>query len=165
MKFRILSNTEKEVFGCDAMAVVDYTDVAALGAVTTGTLNVAPATTAGLMPALGVTGTDTLPAGFVVSLLHMVVDTAFVSGTATGLAIIVGDTGTTNRYLASSQLQAGQTPITGAVGTLTNQPYRYSAAGNVNITLTSTAANLNTFTAGSMRFFFQMDDQSQLPKS
>jgi hypothetical protein len=147
------------------MAIVDYTDVAAMGASLTGNVNIAPGTTNGAQPVVGPNGTDVLPVGFCASLLHVVVDTAFVSSTAAGLAMTVGDTGSATRYLASSQLQSGQTPITGAVGVIGNQPYRYAATDKISAFFTATTANLSTFTAGSMRLFFKLDDQSQLPKA
>jgi len=59
-----------------------------------------PVTTNGAQPVVGTNGTDVLPVGFCASLLHVVVDTAFVSSTAAGLAMTVGDTGSATRYLA-----------------------------------------------------------------
>jgi hypothetical protein len=161
MKYRLLGATEKEFYGVDGMAILDYTDVAALGAATTGNLSVAPATTTGLMPAAGTTGTDTLPAGFAVRFRYLVVDAAFVSSTAAGLAMTLGDAGSATRFLASTQLQSGQTPVTGAVG-ITNE-YYIATAESLNAYFTSTTANLSTFTAGSMRIFFSLKDLSQLP--
>lgn len=161
MKYRLLSKTEKELFQVDGMAIVDFNDVAALGAATTGNLNVAPATTTGLMPAAGTTGTDTIPAGFAVKFEYLIVDTAFVSSTAAGLAMTLGDAGSATRFLASTQLQSGQTPVTGAVG-ITNR-YYIATAEALNAYFTSTTANLSTFTAGSMRIYFSLRDLSQLP--
>lgn len=165
MKFRILSQTEQELYNADVMAIVDYTDVSALGASTTGTLNVCPATTAGLMPALGTSGTDTIPANFTAALVVALVDTAFVSSTATGLTMTVGDSGSNNRFLTSSQLQSGQTPIAGVTGSLAGNEYYYAAATAINAYFTSTTANLSTFTAGSMRLFFSVQDMGQLAKA
>ena len=163
MKYRILSQTDKQLYGADVMAIVDYTDVAALGAATTGNLNVCPATTSGAMPAVGTTGTDTLPAGFALKFEYLIVDTSFVSSTAAGLAATIGDAGSATRFMASSQLQSGQTPVAAVVG-ITNKYYIATAQAN-NIYFTSTTANLSTFTAGSMRVFFRLDDLGQLPKA
>ena len=171
MKFRLLSKTEQELFDADAVAIVDYTDVAAMGASTTGNVAVMPGTTtssSGIgasgssQPAVGTSGTDSIPAGFNIGLKFVIVDTAFVSGSATGLALTVGDSGSNNRFLTTSQLQSGQTPITYALGTLGQ--YATTATEVVNAYLTSTAANLSTFTAGSMRLFFRIEDLTALPK-
>lgn len=163
MKIRILSKTEKEMFHADMMAIVDYTDVAALGAATTGNLNICPGTTNGAVPAVGTNGTDTVPAGFSEQFMYAIVDTAFVSATAAGLAMTIGDANSATRYLASTQLQSGQTPVTGAVG-ITNRFY-VSTAIKTSAFFTSTTDNLSTFTAGSMRLFFKLDDMGQLPRS
>ena len=163
MKFRILSLTEQEIFGVDVMATFDYTDVAALGAVTTGNIALLPGTTNGLQPAAGVNGTDTLPAAFAVKFKYLIVDTAFVSSTAAGLSLTVGDSGSATRHLAGTQLQAGQTPVAGATG-ITNE-YYVPAAIATNAYLTSTTANLNTFTSGQARLFFSSKDLNQLPKA
>lgn len=163
MKFRILSKTEQELFDADVMATVDFTDVAALGAATTGNISVMPGTTNGLQPALGTSGTDSVPAGFNVGLKFLIVDTAFVSSTAAGLAVTIGDSGSNNRFMASSQLQSGQTPVTYLLGTLGQ--YATTATEVVNAYFTSTTANLSTFTAGSMRLFFRCEDLTTLPKS
>lgn len=161
MKFRILSPTESALYGADVMAIVDYNDVAALGASTTGNLNVLPATTNGLMPASGTSGTDTTPAGYAIKFKYLIVDTAFVSGTAAGLAMTIGDSGSATRHLASTQLQSGQTPVTGAVG-ITNEYYVATAVAT-NAYFTSTTANLSTFTAGQIRVFFTSRNLSELP--
>lgn len=163
MKYRILTQTEQQLYGADVMAILDFNDVAALGAGTTGNLNVLPATTNGSLPAVGTTGTDTVPAGFGIKFKYLVVDTAFVSGTAAGLVVTIGDSGSATRHLASTQLQSGQTPVTGAVG-VTNEYYVATAVAT-NAYFTSTTANLNTFTAGQLRLFFSAKDLSQLPRS
>ncbi len=161
MKYRLLTITEKEIYGSDAMAVVDFNDVAALGASTTGNLSVLPATTAGLMPAAGTSGTDTIPAGYAIKFKALLVDTAFVSSTAAGLAATIGDSGSATRHMASSQLQSGQTPVAAVVG-ITNEYYIATAIAT-NVYFTSTTANLSTFTAGLMRIFFSLKDLNQLP--
>ena len=163
MKYRILSQTEQQLFGAEVMCTFDNTDVAALGASTTGNIAVVPGTTNGAQPAVGTSGTDTLPAGYAIKFKYLVVDTAFVSGTAAGLAITIGDSGSATRHLASTQLQSGQSPVTGAVG-ITNEYYIATAIAT-NVYFTSTTANLSTFTAGQARAFFSLKDLSQLPKS
>lgn len=163
MKYRILSQTEKEQFGADAMAIVDFNDVVGLGAATTGNLSVCPATTNGVMPAVGTSGTDTIPAGFAQKFKYLVVDTPFVSPAAAGLAMTIGDANSATRYLASTQLQTGQSPVTGAVG-ITNTFY-VATAIKTSAFFTSTTDNLNAYTAGSMRLFFELNDTGQLPKT
>jgi len=163
MKFRLLSDTERKLYQAEVMAQFDYTDVAALGAATTGNLSVVPATTNGAMPAAGTSGTDTVPAGTAIKFKALIVDTAFVSGSAAGLAVTIGDAGSANRLMASSQLQSGQTPVTYVVG-ITNE-FVVTTAQTFNAYFTSTTANLSTFTAGSARAFFSLRDLTQLPTS
>ena len=162
MKYRILSKTDKEQFGADVMAIVDYTDVTPAGATTAGTaLSVAPATTSGALPAAGTSGTDTLPIGTAVSLVAMIVDTAFTGGAISAMVVKVGDGNSTNRFLANTSCFT----TTNAVGTIANQPFVYTTADTVDAIFTSTTANLNALTAGSLRLFFRLDDQSQLPRT
>ena len=163
MKYRLLTTTEQEIYKAEAMAILDFNDIAALGASTTGNLNVCPATTNGALPAAGTSGTDTVPANFAFAFKYLIVDTAFVSSTAAGLAMTIGDAGSATRFLASTQLQSGQTPVAGAVG-ITNEYYIATAQVN-NAYFTSTTANLSTFTAGQIRLFFSIKDLSQLPRS
>lgn len=169
MKFRLLTTTDQEIYGASAMATVDYTDVAAMGASLTGNVAVAPGTTNGLQPAVGTSGTDAFPApatgnpGPAIQFKFAVVDTPFVSSTATSLTVSVGDTGSATRFLAASQIQSTASPIVGAVSA--TNPYYAGAAEVVNAYFTSITGNLNTFTAGSMRLFFNITDLGQLPKA
>ena len=165
MKYRILSDTEKRVFNADVVATLDYTDVAGLGANTTGAaLSVVPATTSGAIPAAGTSGTDTVPIGTMVSLVAVVLETNFVSATAAGLTVKVGDGGDDDRYKTAVQLQSGQTPISHIVGTIATNSYAYLAADTVDAIFVSTTANLNTFTAGKVHLYFAVADLNQLPK-
>lgn len=165
MKFRLLSKTEKELFGADAMAIVDYVDVAALGASTTGTLSVYPATTNGAMPAAGTTGTDTFAAGMAFRLTGYRLIDQFVSSTAAGLTLSVGDGGSATRFLAATQMQSGQTPVSYSCGVGTAMPFAFTAADTVDAFFTSTTANLSTFTAGKVILYFRADDLNRLPTS
>ena len=152
------------MFDADVMAVFNAADVAAQGAVlTSASLNAVPGTTNGAVPAVGTSGTDTLPAGTMVALVAMVETVPFVSGSATSLTIKVGDTGSNVRYLAATQLQSGQTPVQYAVGVIANQPYIYTAADKIQVVFVSVTANLSTFTAGEVVLYFKCQDVTQLP--
>lgn len=165
MKVRQLSKTDKELYGADVMVVMDFNDVAALGAATSGTLALLPGTTAGLIPTAGTSGTDTIPAGTKVSLTGYRLDTAFVSSTAAGLTLKVGDGGDDDRFLVATQMQSGQTPVSYHAGTIATNNFAYLAADTVDATLTATTANFNTFTAGQVSLFFRADNLNDWSKS
>lgn len=174
MKYRILSKTEMELYGANVLAVIDNTDLAALGAGNTGSFYVAP-----YVGGIGTTGLGvsqpyvatannsvTLPAGNICRLVAMVLDTAFVfsDATLTAAGVTVGDGGSAARYLASTETNAAGSSVAYAAGTGTR--FALTSADNIIAAFTGTSAkNLNTCTAGSMRLFLRIEDLSQLPSS
>lgn len=175
MKVSALSETDKKRFDADVMVTLDFNDLAAQGAVDTGSaVSILPGTTNGLIPAAGVTGTDTFPAGMKVALVGLVQDIPFLAPEATGLTIQVGDGGSTNRFLTGTSLSLinsvgqGFTPTYDA-GIRANQPYVYTVADTVDALFVSTGVDpgtyhLNSYTAGKVRLYFKYENLNRLPK-
>lgn len=94
-----------------------------------------------------------------IELEHAELLTPFVSsdGTLISAALIVGDAGSTNRLLASTELNAAGAFVNLTYGTGT----KYAPAANTVITATVTptaAKNLNTLTAGKIALYFKIRD-------
>jgi hypothetical protein len=162
MKFRLLSLTEKETFGADAMAILDYTDVAALGAATDGApLSIYPATTSGLMPAVGTSGTDTFAAGTSFKLVGMRLVTAFDCSGTGNLTLSVGYGGAETAFLAATQVALDQTEILYSAGTGTQTAF--TTTDTVDAFFDSSGVNLSTYTSGEVVLYFRADDLNRLP--
>lgn len=165
MKYRVLTNTDKTRFGADIAVTVDYTDLAALANGNTGSINIIPNETGAVNGATTPVTTNQLSAGYKVQLRNAILTTAFTFSDAgiVSNAVVVGDAGSNNRYLASTELSTngGATAPTYILGTQTS--YNFAAAGYVIAAFTGTSAkNLNTATAGSITFFFAVEDWTQI---
>jgi len=158
MKFRLLSKTDKEITGANFAVTVDYTDLAGLANGNTGSFNLAPyqGTTQG-----GASDAATkLAIGTKIELIAAAVTTGFTFSDASivNSPVVVGDSGSSNRYLASTETIAGSQVAYIVGGT----KYALLAADNVIAAFTGTAAhNLNTATAGSVTFWLRLDDLTQ----
>lgn len=86
---------------------------------------------------------------------------AFSDAALISCAITVGDGGSANRYLTSTELcAAAASPVTVKGGVALN-PYlnTYTAADNLAVAFTATAAhNVNTATAGLLELYFFIQD-------
>ena len=79
-------------------------------------------------------------------------------------AVVVGDAGSSNRYLASLETSTNGGAVANYISIGTGTMYPFNAAGYVIAAFTGTAAkNLNTATAGSMTFYFKVEDLTQVP--
>lgn len=169
MKYRILSNTEKELYGANVLAIVDNTDFVALANGNTGSFKIHPYTGGDgvTQPFVSVSSPPVVPIGTLVRLQSMKLITPFVFSDATILtsAVTVGDGGSANRYLASTETStASGAAITYAPGTGTR--FAYTATDTILAAFTGTAAkNLNTCTAGAIGFYLAVEDLTQLPIS
>lgn len=138
-----LNEEAAAVTGATHFADVDYTDLQALAAGNTGTVNL-----------------FAVAANVVVNLAFARLMTVFTSsdGAVASLAATVGDGGSATRFLASYELLA--TPALAKGGALApNAPNIYAAAGTVSVFFTGTAAHdLNTATAGKLRLFLVVRD-------
>lgn len=169
MKFRLLSLTERELYQADTLCILDATDLQGLAASNnTGSFKVAPygGGDAVAQPYANVAAPPTFGAGVVLQLKAAILDTpfAFSDASITSVTLVVGDGGSSNRYLTSSQVELAQTPITYSLGTGTRNVL--TAVDSLIALFTGTAAHdLNTCTAGSIRLFFKTEDLTQLPAS
>lgn len=99
-----------------------------------------------------------------VAVVGMIMTEAFVSSDATLLstAITIGDGGSSNRFLTSTELNAAAaTPVYNKGGTLANTslPYVYALDDTVDVFVTGTAGKLlNSHTAGRVLVFFRVTD-------
>lgn len=83
---------------------------------------------------------------------------AFGVTSITALNVIVGDSGSTNRFLASQELVSG-TPVAFKVGTV---PFAYVTATHVDAVFTATTANLTDLSAGELHIFIAVCDLNQM---
>jgi hypothetical protein len=108
--------------------------------------------------------TGTLPAGMHVSKVipRVVTAVAASAGTLTTLTFILGDDGSTNRYVASMDA------MTAAWGTAYTSKFCYTAANTIDIIFTlntnSTAviSTVATLSAGQIDFYVKLEDTSGL---
>ena len=140
-----LSIEERVKGGYTKYAVINYADVAALGAVTTGTLTIAKPVPAEVFGPVA---------------LH--VQTAFTSsdGSLVNLTLSIGDAGSTTRYINAVELLA--TPSAG-YSTATTFTCLTSPTTSVICTFAATATKLlNTITAGQVVIFWKTADLATL---
>ena len=137
MKVTKLSYEEQIATGFSHKAVIPYTDLTA--AATTQTIQLAPS------------GSATFTQKVVV-LAAARVATAFAGPTT--VTVQLGDTGSTNRNLAASDIKAtaGTWYSQGAAATLN----AFNTAGSFNALFTSTGANLSTCSAGQVELYFTL---------
>lgn len=144
MKFRILSKTDKELYGANIAVTVDYTDLNALGAVATGNVSIAPLS-------------GTVAVGNKVQFIGMTLTTPFVgSDSPTTCAVTVGDAGSANRYLTSTELLGSASYVSYAAGVAAG--YCPTTAGAVLAGFTNTGKSMANITAGSVTFYLRLDD-------
>lgn len=166
MKFRLASSTEKQMYQFDAVAIVDYTDLAALGAGNTGSFKIGPYTggDAVTQPYNATASPATYAAGVILSLVAAVVSVPFVfsDGTLIANGVTLGDSGSAARYMASIETNAAGSYVGGSVGTGTR--FLLTVADNFIAAFTGTAAkNLNTATAGQILFYLKIEDKNNWP--
>lgn len=166
MKYRILSTTEQQLNQANILVTLDYTDIIALGAAATGSIKIAPygGGDAVQQPFTDVASPPTFPAGTILRLSAFKLNTPFVFSDSSliSAAIVVGDGGSSNRYLASTETNAAGTFVTYSIGTTTR--FCLTSADSVIVAVTGTSSkNLNTATAGLMSFYLKSEDINQFP--
>lgn len=140
------------VTGCNYEAVIDYTDLSDTAG-TTKTLTV------------------TIPADHWVRGGFHVLETDFSGPSISSLVYTVGDGSDADLFMTSTEIEVsgteidgkGPTPGSGAVATPTGK--HYASADTIDIAFTATGANLDTLTAGKMRYFFSLVDLANLKKA
>lgn len=157
------------MLGVNLLVILDNTDLAGLAASNnTGTFIIGPygGGDGVTQPFTDVASPPTYPAGSILQLKYVSLDTpfAFSDASITSCTLVLGDGGSSNRYLTSAQVELAQTPITYSVGTGTR--FVLTSADNLKALFTGTAAHdLNTCTAGSVRMYFKVEDPSAWPTS
>lgn len=168
MKYRILSKTDQELYQANILVTVDYTDLVALGAVTTGSIKLAPygGGDGVTQPYSDVASPPQFAAGTLLTEKAMILDTPFVfsDGSLTSCTVTIGDGGSAARYQASTELNTAGSFVTYSIGTGTK--FVLTAADSLIAAFAATSSkNLNTATAGSARFFFKAEDLTQFATS
>lgn len=151
MKVIRLTTQEKLEFGATHKVVIDYADVAALGASATGTIPMIPES-------------GTIPAGTLVRCTGMRLVTAFDFSDAgiTSLLAEVGDGGDTDRFLAQTELAVDGTEVLYAAGLAAG--YAYLAADTVDVKFTAANGGSPTLaeaTSGEVEFYLDVKDLNQ----
>lgn len=166
MKFKLLSTTDRQIFQADYVVTVDYTDLIGLANGNTGSFKLAPygGGDGVVQPFTDVASPPTFAAGTILGLKAVILDTPFVFSDAsiTANGVVVGDGGSSNRYLASIETIGTGSFVTYSIGTATK--FMLTSADSLIAAFTGTAAhNLNTATAGSIRFFLRAEDTATFP--
>lgn len=176
MLFRALSVDEKALFEANVMAVVQASDLVALTAGNTGTLNIGPPNqsvlafpTGGTNPGIPTGTTIQFGIGTRVKLtaLRTISPFTFSDASIASCTLSVGDAlqsggANTTRYCAATEVSAPSTFVPFSVGTGTT--FVLLAADQLTASLTGTAAhNLNTCTGGSVALYLKVEDLNQLP--
>jgi len=133
---------------------IDYTDLTALGAVTSGVVVLAPYT-----------------AGTILQQAAFRLETAFDGGATSALALDVGWNGASTDdpdgaidnyevHLDSTEILAGDG--NGAVFATLRTGYSALDAGNIEATFTATGGNLNALTQGKVHIFLRLVDLTKV---
>lgn len=141
------------LMGATHKVVLDYSDVAALGASATGTIAILP------------TGTNTVPAGSLVRCiaLNLITPFDFSDAGITSLLGEVGDGGNTARLCAQTELAADGTHIDWKAGT--GIDYAFTAADTVDIKFTAANGGTPTLaecTSGRLEIYLRAFDLNAL---
>lgn len=145
MKVARLSTTDQILHNATHKFTIDYADVAALGAATTGVIALVPET-------------GTAPAGTVFGFAKMVITSnTWAGASVTALTAQIGITGgDTDALMPATEIcLAGTEIVHTVVGTVT-QPLVLNTADSIDILFTSTGANLNVITAGEIEVYLQV---------
>lgn len=154
MKIVNLTPQEREAHYATHKVILDYTDVAALGASATGTI--------AIMPASG-----TFPIGTVVRFagLQLITPFDFSDAAINSLLAEVGDGGSTARHLSQTELAADGSYVTNKVSTASTAPYAYLAADTVDCKFTAAGGASPTLaecTSGKFEIYLNVSNQANL---
>lgn len=101
-----------------------------------------------------------------VELKRMVLDEPFEDTADAGnntVPVIVGDSGSTNRLLASTELAKNGTYVSLKNGTGTNYVYTSATTVDAIFGATTTGKNLAALNKGRIRFLFRVNDERAVP--
>jgi hypothetical protein len=136
--------------------IITAADVAALGAATTGTLQIVPDVAA-----------DTNPAGMAVLAAALNLTTAFDASDAAinSLTVEIGDGGDTNRFLGPTEIAVDGTEILFEVSRVTTFPYGYTAADGIDAFFTvggGASPLLNEINSGQVEIYLRLQDLNEM---
>lgn len=157
MKLIQLAPTDARYQMATHKVVITYTDVAALGAGTTGTLAIIPTT-------------GTFPAGTVARFAGLQLITAFDASDASinSLLIEVGDGGDTDRLLTQTEIAIDGTEILYKASAATTQPYAYLVADSIDALFTvagGASPTLAEITSGEVHLYLHVTDPAILSRA
>lgn len=144
------SQTDRLYHRATHKVTLDYADVAALGASTTGTIAILPSS-------------GTFPAGIRAMMVAVNLITAFDASDASinSLLIEVGDGGDTDRLLTQTELASDGTEVLFKASAASTQPYAYEAADTIDAKFTVAGGGTPTLaeiTSGKVEIYLWIDD-------
>jgi hypothetical protein len=106
----------------------------------------------------------TIPIGSRVHACALRVVTLFVAASMTDLSVTIGDGGSANRFLTSSEVGGTTSPVAAGIWyeTFAAAPHIYTAADTIDITPTATGAALSALTAGEIHVYLGVTDMVAL---
>lgn len=145
MKYIPLSTTDQKFHNATHKFIILAADVAALGAATTGVIQLFP-NTADYSGA-------TAPVGTEINFTKAQVVTAFTGGSISAMTVQVGLTGgDTDAYLAALDILTAATYDSEGAVTI---PAQLTTADTIDALFTSTTDNLSSCTAGELHLYFK----------
>lgn len=150
MKLIPLAPSDRKNLLATHKVILTYTDVAALGASTTGTITLFPTT-------------GTFPIGTLARFASLQLVTAFDASDASinSLLIEVGDGGDTDRLLTQTELAVDGTEVLAKASAASSQPYAYPVADTIDALFTVAGGGsplLNEITSGEVHLYFWVQD-------
>lgn len=145
-----LTTEEQAKCGFTHKIVLTYTDLAAE---TSG---------AGfaIFPKFSEQSANVVPIGTRVSACAIRVVTIGVAASMTDLSVVIGDDGSTNRFLTTSEVGGTTSPVAAGIWyeTFAAAPYIYTTANTIDMVATATGAALSALTAGEWHVYLALAD-------
>jgi|GEM_PF-1684700 len=148
-----LTTEEKAASGFTHKIVITYSDL--LTETSGAAVEIFPKLTA---------SSPTIPIGSRVRACALRVVTIGVAPSMTDLVVTIGDDGSANRFLTSSEVGGTTTPVAAGIWyeTFAAAPHIYTAANTIDAVFTATGAALSALTAGEWHVFLAVTDMVAL---
>lgn len=113
-----------------------------------------------IFPKLSEQSANVVPIGARVTACAVRVVTIGVAASMTDLSIVIGDDGSTNRFLTTSEVGGTTSPVAAGIWyeTFAAAPYVYTAANTIDVVATATGAALSALTAGEWHIYLGISD-------
>lgn len=113
-----------------------------------------------IFPKFSEQSANTVPIGTRVWACGVRVVTIGVAASMTDLVFTIGDDGSANRFLTSSEVGGTTTPVAAGIWyeTFAAAPYVYTAANTIDVVATATGAALSALTAGEWHIYLGLCD-------